>query len=355
MKPERKLRVLVVAPSGGVHGGVEAFSLQIARELLSSGLFEVRVVFRLMKGWKANPRFVAAITKLPFSCQMFMGVNLVILRHIWWSDLINCHFPMMDVTFPSRAMGKKLVISVENRRLNSHRIFHDWGLRLAHRRWYISQFVSSTWEGNGLQPGSAIVPAVSEFSAFETEPTNRRGFIFIARWVPHKGLQELISAYEKARINHHTHPLVLVGEGPLKTGILQIIFASPVREHISVKGFVSPGEKSMLLSQARWNAAPATFEEDLGLTPIEARACGVPSIVSDIGGLPEAGGPSAMLCKPGDITDLARCIEAAAGMPEEEYKRRSQLARSSLSTYLPPEDFYSTEFRSLLKHEFNPI
>jgi glycosyltransferase involved in cell wall biosynthesis len=343
-----KKRVLVVGPTLGSHGGIEAFSASIARELHEHGGFDVQLVFRLRGGGDLKPDFLRALAELDFPCHVLRGVGPAIVRYIRWADLINCHFPLIDVTFPSALLGKMLVLSIENRRCPEHRLWHRLGLLAAHQRWYISKFVAKTWEGENLHQGSAVVPATSELPRFSTEPQLRSGFLFIARWVPRKGLEELIMAYDSAAIIHQRHPLTLVGDGPLKPKITEMIAQAKTREFMRVVGFVSTTAKHQLLASARWNVAPAAFEEDLGLTPIESRACGIPSIVSDIGGLPEAAGPAALLCRPGDVASLRRCLEHAAAMPEGEYARRAIAAKESLANYLPGAGFYAESFLKLL-------
>lgn len=343
-----KRRILIVGPTLGSHGGIEAFSASIARELHEQGGFEVQLVFRLRGGGDLKPDFLRSLKELDFPCSVLRGLGPAIVRYIQWADLVNCHFPLIDVTFPSRLLGKMLVLSIENRRCPEHRLLHRLGLRIAHRRWYISNFVARTWEGEKLRPHSAVVPATSQLPSIGKEPRLRQGFLFIARWVPKKGLEELVMAYDSAEISHKKHPLTLVGDGPLKPKITEMIAQAKTRESIRVLGFVSNSVKHQLLASTRWNVAPAAFEEDLGLTPIESRACGVPSIVSDIGGLPEAAGPSALLCNPNDIVSLRRCLEEAANMPEPEYTLRSAVAGESLDAYLPRRGFYAETFLQLL-------
>jgi glycosyltransferase involved in cell wall biosynthesis len=96
-----------------------------------------------------------------------------------------------------------------------------------------------------------------------------------------------------------------------------------------------------------WLVAPANTKEDMGLTPIEARSVGVPAIVTRDGGLPESGGPAALLCAPGDVRDLAMQLELAASMPDSEYRERSALARDSLRSYLRPMSDYVAIYERL--------
>jgi glycosyltransferase involved in cell wall biosynthesis len=86
----------------------------------------------------------------------------------------------------------------------------------------------------------------------------------------------------------------------------------------------------------------------MGLTPIEARSVGVPAIVTRDGGLPEAAGPSALLCAPGDVASLAGALERAAGMAEAEYRERAAAAKSSLAAYLRPLSDYVAIYERLV-------
>lgn len=345
----RKLKVLIVLPSGGRHGGVEAFGLAIAHQLTSETDIEVRVVFRLMKGWPLDEKFARWLEDTcPFPTTILLKPSFEIFKHIWWADVVNCHFPLIDVALPTRLLGKKLCLSIENRRCPDHHFLHRLGLSAGHCRWYISKFVKKTWENDRPLAHSHVIPAISELPAKVVPPERRTGFIFIARWVAKKGLEELVAAYLAARIDHARHPLTLVGEGPLEQTVYSQIRAAPSTIPIITKGFVSVADKEILLAKSRWNVAPAQFEEDLGLTPIEARACRVPSIVTSIGGLPEAGGPAALVCEPYSVDDLQRAIEEAAHMSDEDYHHRSNLAFESLSTYLAATNFYAIEFRRIV-------
>ena len=87
----------------------------------------------------------------------------------------------------------------------------------------------------------------------------------------------------------------------------------------------------------------------MGLTPLEARSVGVPVIATRDGGLPEAAGPTALLCEPGSVADLKRCLLAAASMPEEEYAERGRRGFDALKEYLTPLGFYSQAYWRLVK------
>ncbi|MBK1882483.1 glycosyltransferase [Luteolibacter pohnpeiensis] len=344
----RKTRVLMVAPTCGVYGGIEAFTSAIASEVVSDSNFEVSVVFRLRPGYTLDERLTTELSSSPFQWRIMGKPDLSFIRSLLWADIVNCHFPLLYATFPARFFRKKLAITIENQRWPEHKDIYLRALMLADARWYISRFVAETWEGNQLSSDSKIVPAVSQLPDEWIDPKLRKGFFFIARWVPKKGIEELVQAYATARIDHSTHPLTLMGAGPLKEEVSILIKNSGVADYIETPGFVDHSEKIQRMAHARWNVAPAAFAEDLGLSPIEARACGVPSIVSDIGGLPEAAGSTALKCLPSDIPSLATALETAANMSSEDYISRCESSKASLADYLPRPGFYIDSFRELM-------
>lgn len=346
---KRKPRILMVAPTLGTYGGIEVFTCQIARETVSAGGFEVRVVFRLRPGCEIQDSLRDGLASCGVPWRVMKKPDVRYFSDLIWADAINCHFPLLYATFPAKLLGKPLVVTVENRYIAAeHRSVHRTALNLADARWYISSFVANTWEGGKLHTRSRIVPAVSLLPSRWREISERRGFFFIARWVPLKGIEELVEAYATARIDRSENRLALFGDGPLRENVEALIQKLGIGDYVDRPGFVDHATKSARMAASKWNVAPAAFEEDLGLSPIEARSCGVPSIVSNIGGLPEAAGEVALTCLPGDIPSLRTAIETAASMDEARYQELCMRARKSLEGYLPDPDFYPRSFRALL-------
>jgi glycosyltransferase involved in cell wall biosynthesis len=247
-----------------------------------------------------------------------------------------------DIALFAKLARKPLVLTIHN----WFRGHHGWRnrlwyacSRLADWRTYNSRFVAGTWEPSGSKPHSDVIPTVSHLPDDEAPIEARRGFLFIARLIDNKGLDILVDAYARARVDRAEWPLRIAGDGPLRPW-LDAQIAERRLEGIEVLGFLSEAEKAQRLAHAKWLVAPANTKEDMGLTPIEARSVAVPAIVTRDGGLPEAGGPSALLCAPGDVADLTLALERAAAMGDEEYRHRSSLARDSLRDYLRPLSAY---------------
>lgn len=346
-KSRLKPRVLMVAPTPGKYGGIEAFTATIATNTMLGDGIEVRVVFRLRKGGELTSNLTEPLTIHGIPWRLMKGLDFQYLKDLLWADVVNCHFPLVYVTYPALLLRKKLAVTMENRCLAVHGWRFKLGLRLAHARWYISSFVAGTWEGARPWPNSKIIPAVSDLPSNFVEPAKRKGLFFIARWVPLKGLEQLIEAYSGANIDHRANPLILLGDGELRGLCQKMILDAGIEDFVDAPGFVTHEEKCARMAAARWNIAPAAFPEDLGLSPIEARACAVPSIATRIGGLPEAAGEHALLCEPADVPSLRKAIERAVNMDEVEYLERCNQGKASLAEYLPPDDFYRRSFAEL--------
>ena len=136
-------------------------------------------------------------------------------------------------------------------------------------------------------------------------------------------------AYDSARIDHQRHPLTLVGEQSLQTvdqrdgrpGKDARIHPVPGLSHCREAPIAGFGQVEWL----------GRFREDLGLAdrgPSVRRS----SVVSDIGGLPEAAGPAR--CLPQDVVSPRRCLAQAAKMSESE-SRRSALLRNLWTPTFP--------------------
>jgi glycosyltransferase involved in cell wall biosynthesis len=77
-----------------------------------------------------------------------------------------------------------------------------------------------------------------------------------------------------------------------------------------------------------------SFYEGFGFPPLEAMACGCPSIVSDRASLPEICGDAALYCNPDDAGDIAaRMIEVATNEALRDELREKGLARARRFTW----------------------
>ena len=338
------MRILLAAPTFGVYGGIEVFVTTLAQWLKHSTPHQIRVCFKVVAGNEVGAALATHCAHLGVDCSFVRRNSRALLNNIRWADLVHGNTCSPDIILLSKLAGKPLVLTVHNwfrgRRGLRNRLWLACN-RLADWRTYNSGFVLATWEPEGPRAGSELIPTVSQFPQQSVPLEARRGFFFIARLIANKGVDTLLRAYQRARIDRTRWPLTIAGEGPLGEWARAYIAQYAVKG-VDIVGFLSEEDKAARMAAAMWLVAPANTREDMGLTPIEARHVAVPAIVTRDGGLPEAAGPAALVCTPGDVAELALALERAAAMPPAEYRERALLARESLRTYLRPMSDYLT-------------
>ncbi len=347
-KTPQHTRILIVSPTQGAYGGIEAFILALGKYLLTQKDFEVRICFKLVKGFSMQPALTAIVESTGLEYSVVNRASVDLLLAIQWADLVHAQNASPDIALLARLCNAKLVQTIHNHLLGrgfTRTLSWRFGSSLAHFRTYNSNFVRNTWESEP-QSNSAVIPTVSELKQDFAPIEPRRGFLFISRLIPNKGAEILIEAYQRADLDRQLHPLLLIGDGPMRETLEALRRKAP--DGITLAGFVTESEKQKCLRQARWLVAPANTKEDMGLTPLEARANGIPVIVSRDGGLPESAGHDALLCEPGNADDLRRQLECAVGMSDEEYSRRARSGYEFLTQHLKPLSFYTELYRRLL-------
>lgn len=351
MKP---IRILLVSPCQGAYGGIEAFVLAVAEAVRREPDFEVRVCFKKTKDFARQESLKRMMRDEPVEfCER---ADKDLLSAIRWADIVHLQNASPDVVAYTKLFRKRLVLTIHNymtRELSLHRILWRISARFADARWYNSEFVWRTWEGEHKRAGSRQVATTSKLPQGWTPPDERIGFAFIGRWIANKGIDTLLDAYAQANLDRERWPLVLMGDGPLRALIEYAISKRGVNG-IRVLGFVDEETKAREMRNARWMVVPPNTREDFGLTAIEARNLGVPCIITRDGGLPEAGGRDALVCEPNDPAALARLLERAASMDEIEYAERAQRTRAELATELEPMEFYPQAYRRICRGELAP-
>jgi glycosyltransferase involved in cell wall biosynthesis len=348
------MKLLIVTPSQGHYGGMEGFVIGLATMVKEWPEFEVQVCFKLVGGrdLKSDLKDIASALGCPV--HYVHSGDMKLLKLIRWADIVHGQNASPDIIFPAWLLRKRLVLTIHNwrrRGLRIHPLLWGAGVRLAHRRWYISKFVWDTWETNGKSKGSDCVPSVHHLPHVWYPPAQRKGFLFAGRWIENKGIEQLVMAYARAQLDPVQWPLTLLGHGPLKAAVQSLV------EKLGVKGVEMPGfldeeSKAHRVASCRWLVAPSNTREDMGVTPIEARSVGVPVVVTRDGGLPEAGGDTALIVEPGNVEELTAALKSAASMSDKEYCERGERGQKTLKDYLRPNKFYRESYTAVYKERF---
>lgn len=108
--------------------------------------------------------------------------------------------------------------------------------------------------------------------------------LFIGHLEPFKGIFELLNAFKK--IIKKNVKLIIIGEGHSENEVKEIVSKYNLTDKIIFTGKVSPNVIQNYYQMADIFTLPS-YTEGLPLVVIEAMACGLPVIVSNVGGIPE--------------------------------------------------------------------
>jgi N-acetyl-alpha-D-glucosaminyl L-malate synthase BshA len=127
--------------------------------------------------------------------------------------------------------------------------------------------------------------------------------IHVSNFRPVKRVQDVIRTFEKITKGIQAK-LLLVGDGPEMTVVCKLVKKLNIQDKVlflgkqdSVEELYSISDLMLLLSE----------KESFGLVALEAMACGVPCIGTNVGGIPEVivHGQCGYICELGDIEDMS--------------------------------------------------
>ena len=155
--------------------------------------------------------------------------------------------------------------------------------------------------------------------------------LYVGTLEPRKNLTRVIEAWNRVA-PECDQDLVLAGRPGWKVApILRTAAESPFTSRIHFPGFVAQSDLPALLGAAHALIWPSLCE-GFGLPPIEAMACGVPVLTSNVSSLPEIAGDAAILVDPRDIDAIAQGMLAIAGNASLRASLREK-GRARAATY----------------------
>ncbi len=190
----------------------------------------------------------------------------------------------------------------------------------------------------GVDPGKIdVTPEAAEpqfrplyGGAMENELRKRYGIdgpylLYVGSLEPKKNIERLLAAFVKAREEFRLpHMLVLAGGGGGMSFDPDEAVAAYGAEGCTVMtGYLPDAYLPYAYRAAEAFIYPSLYE-GFGLPPLEAMACGTPTIVSNVTSLPEVVGDAALLVDPEDTDAMA---DAIGSLLTSEATRREYSAR----------------------------
>jgi glycosyltransferase involved in cell wall biosynthesis len=157
------------------------------------------------------------------------------------------------------------------------------------------------------RPSVVIHPPVDTNRFTPGDPAGREGFaLAVSRMIPYKRLDLAVQAAHRLR-----HPLVIAGAGP-EEGRLRALAAELSAD---VRFVVNPGDDDLAALYRGAGVLVFPAEEDFGIVPVEAQACGTPVVAYGAGGALDTvvPGETGVLVAEQTVASVAGGIEAVLG------------------------------------------
>jgi glycosyltransferase involved in cell wall biosynthesis len=168
--------------------------------------------------------------------------------------------------------------------------------------------------GNGINQRLAETSASASSSEGPGADKKIR-FAYVGRLVPEKGLPVLLKAAEILRSDAGTLEILLIGDGPEKQRLENIVRQRGLESLVRCTGFLRGVGLADELDRVDVVVMPSAWEETAGLAAIEQMMRGRLVIASRIGGLAEIVGDGGLTFEAGNAEELALCMRRVLENP----------------------------------------
>jgi len=277
---------------------------------------------------------VGQARKLSFLCRVFKEqffIPFLLRKH--QIDIYHCLDHILPIFIPTR----HAVVTVHDLTFLSYKKMHSWGTRL-----YFPNFIEASlkkaeriicvsettkrdvvsYYGVPTQKIKVIHHGIgSHFHTYYKSNNDSRVkevkqryniehdfFLFVGTLEPRKNILTLIRAFYDLGELRTKYNLVIAGKkGWQFSEIFELVGELSLEDRVVFTGYVPDDVLVSLYNGARIFVYPSYYE-GFGLPPLEAMACGTPTIVSNTSTLPEIVGSSALQVDPNNVKQLKQAI-----------------------------------------------
>ena len=322
------LRIGLIGPLPPPSGGMANQTEQLAGLLRAQGaaveLIQVNRPYRPQ--WIAKLRGVrAAFRLLPYLIALWRAGKRVDLFHVMANSGWSWHLYAAPAIWVAKLRGKPVVL---NYRGGEAEAFFAHNGRLVQRLVAASlnradaiivpsRFLVSVFEKFGFC--AQIVPNIIDLGRFSPGPPSQNGAptILVARNL--EAIYDNASALRAFRIVKKSYPaaqLCIAGSGPELSQLEHLAASQGVRDAVRFVGRIENGAMAELYRSADIVLNPS-LADNMPNSVLEALACGVPVVSTDVGGVPHLlrHDVTGVLVAPSDHQAMAAAIIALLGDP----------------------------------------
>ncbi len=255
---------------------------------------EQPLVRRLFAFWRAAQRVADRTDVLDAHFALYALAPLWLGRLRKKPVVVHFHGPWADESVAAGdGSGLRLALRRLIERAAYMRADEAVVLTSAFRQVLVERYRVPPWHISVVPPGvdtDRFTPGSVERArrGLDLEP---QAFVAVAvrRLVPRMGLNVLIEAWSQAVDDLPPNSALLIaGDGPLRRELASSVTERGLEQSVRILGRVADEKLIELYRAADVAVVPSVGHEGFGLVLTEAAACGTPSIVTAVGGLPEA-------------------------------------------------------------------
>jgi glycosyltransferase involved in cell wall biosynthesis len=134
-----------------------------------------------------------------------------------------------------------------------------------------------------------VVDSLKSWEKNESSSYIKGQFVCVRRLVKRTGVLMLVESFIMALDQglNESYKLIIVGRGPLEKKLKQKIEESKWKDNFELLGNIDDAERTKLYLCSQYNIVPTLGYEGFGLVVVEAAFMGCPSMVTNVGALPE--------------------------------------------------------------------
>jgi glycosyltransferase involved in cell wall biosynthesis len=162
---------------------------------------------------------------------------------------------------------------------------------------------------NGINTAIFYPASQNEARVALNIPLDQELILYVGRLVATKGLGELVEAVKSLVPSRPKLRLVLVGDGVMRTQLLELIAASGLTDRVILPGGLPPERVATWINASNLLTLPS-WSEGYPNVVVEAVACGRPVVATDVGGTREiVNASNGILIAPRNAQLLASALE----------------------------------------------